>query len=102
MAGAMRKAFAELERELERHLARMRGEDAWRRKERREISRRLKQSIADQPAIGADTFGALVRPLLPKLERFVRHELSCFRTRGDLESDFPTHQDIVDCKVAWN
>ena len=47
LAAAIRKAFAELERDLERHLARIRGEDAWRRIERRDIFRRLKKPIAD-------------------------------------------------------
>ncbi len=100
MAAAMRKAFAELERDLERHLARLRGEDAWRRIERRDIFRRLKKAMTDQPEIGSEAFGDLVRPLLPKLERFVRHELSYLRARGDLDPSFPTHQDIVDEVLA--
>jgi hypothetical protein len=68
LMAALRKSFADLERQLLRHLCRLGQEDAWRRKERRAELRRLKQAIDARPDAGAGAFGDLVRALLPKLQ----------------------------------
>jgi ribosomal subunit interface protein len=43
VGATLRAAFDELERQLTRHIERMRGDDQWRRKERREELRALKK-----------------------------------------------------------
>jgi ribosomal subunit interface protein len=96
LVAALRKSFDELERELLRHISRLRQEDAWHRKERREELRRLKKAIDARPESGARAFGDLVRALLPKLQQFVQRELAALRARGDLNPGYPTPQDIVD------
>jgi RNA polymerase sigma factor (sigma-70 family) len=100
LMAAVRKAFDELERELLRHIARLRQDDTWRRKERREELRRLKKAIEATPGTGAEQFGDLVRELLPKLQHFVQRELAALRARGDLNPGYPTPDDIVDEVLA--
>jgi RNA polymerase sigma factor (sigma-70 family) len=97
---ALRESFDEVERELLRQLARLRQEDAWRRKERREQLQRLKQAIDANPATGAKAFADLVRLLLPKLQQYVQREVAALRARGDLNPDEPAPQDIVDEVLA--
>jgi RNA polymerase sigma factor (sigma-70 family) len=97
---ALRKSIDELERELLRHISRLRQDDAWRRKERREELRRLKKAIDAKPDTGAEAFGDLVRALLPKLQHFVQREVSALRARGDLNLRYPTPQEIVDEVLA--
>jgi ribosomal subunit interface protein len=96
LMAALRKSFDELERELLRHISRLRQDDTWRRKERREELRRLKRAIDATPDTVAGAFGELVRELLPSLQHFVNREVSALRARGDFTPGYPTPQDIVD------
>ncbi len=57
---------------------------------------RLKKALSKQPAAESEAYGKLLRPLLPKLGRFVKHEFSYLRSRGDLTVDYPTAQDVID------
>lgn len=100
LKAALRKAFDEIERELLRHISRMRGDDAWRRRERREELRRLKTAVSTKPDTGADAFGDQVRALLPQLQHFVQREISALRARGDLNPGYPTPQDVIDELLA--
>jgi RNA polymerase sigma factor (sigma-70 family) len=100
LMAAVRKSFDELERELLRHISRLRQDDTWRRKERREELRRLKKAIDAQPDTGAEQLGDLVRELLPKLQHFVQREIAALRARGDLNPGYPTPDDIVDEVLA--
>jgi DNA-directed RNA polymerase specialized sigma24 family protein/ribosome-associated translation inhibitor RaiA len=100
LMGALRKAFDELEHELLRHISRLRQDDAWHRKERREELRRLTKTIEARPETGAEAFGDQVRALLPQLQNFVQRDVSALRARGDLNPDYPTPQDIVDDVLA--
>jgi RNA polymerase sigma factor (sigma-70 family) len=99
-AAALRKAFAELERELDRHAAHLRHEEEWHRKEKRELLRRFKQALADEPAARREAFGDRVRPLLPPLRRFIAREMGYLRARGDLAPGWPTVQDLLDETLA--
>jgi ribosomal subunit interface protein len=100
MMAAAKAAFSELERQLVERLERMRGEDEWRRKQRRERLRRLRAAVAGRPQEERDLFRQLIRPHLPILRRFVRFELSHLRARGVLTSDDPTLDDVMDEVLA--
>jgi len=92
----LREAFEELERQVERYLARLRRDDAWRRKERRAELRRLKAGLAEEGAPAVAGFTDLVQSELGMLEQFVRRELTYLQALGDLPPDYPTVEDIVD------
>ncbi|MFA8391173.1 hypothetical protein ACEPUD_13805 [Burkholderia ubonensis] len=97
---ALELSFAELERQLERHIAHLRHEDNWRRKERRAGLRRLKDAAAGPAGAGLALFSDLVRPLLPELKRFVERELAYLQARGDLASGDPAVDEVVDETLA--
>ncbi len=99
-AAAAKEAFAELERQLIEHLERMRRGDEWRRKERRGQLHRLKTAATGGRLEKFLMFKKLVLPHLPVLRRFVRLELSHLRARGELGSDYPTVDDVVDEVLA--
>ncbi|KUZ94935.1 RNA polymerase subunit sigma-28 [Burkholderia ubonensis] len=97
---ALELSFAELERQLERHIAHLRHEDNWRRKERRAGLRRLKDAAAGPAGAGLALFSDLVRPLLPELKRFVERELAYLQARGDLAPGDPAVDEVVDETLA--
>lgn len=93
---ALRASFVDLERQIERHLARLRREDIWRRKQRREGLRRLKAATAAATPAESARFDEQVRALLSPLQRFAQRELSYLRARGDLAETDPALDDVVD------
>ena len=97
---ALELSFAELERQLERHIAHLRHEHTWRRKERRAGLGRLKAALIDHADAELAQFGELVRPLLPELKRFVQRELVYLQARGDLAPEDPAVDDVVDETLA--
>ena len=97
---AIELSMTELERQLERHVAHLRHEDAWRRKERRAGLRQLKAALAEQTDAGSALFGECVRPLLAALQRFVQREIAYLQARGYLAAGDPTVDDIVDEALA--
>ncbi|MGT2477729.1 RNA polymerase subunit sigma-28 [Paraburkholderia terrae] len=97
---AVDRALMELERQVERHVAHLRHEDSWRRRERRAGLRQLRTALAGQSEAGRASFGELVRPLLAPLQRFVRRELSNLQARGDLAPCDPSVDEIVDETLA--
>ncbi|CAB3807524.1 hypothetical protein LMG28688_06563 [Paraburkholderia caffeinitolerans] len=97
---AIELSMTELERQLERHVAHLRHEDAWRRKERRAGLQQLKAALAEQTDAGSALFGECVRPLLAPLQRFVQREIAYLQARGDLAAGDPTVDDIVDEALA--
>ena len=97
---AIERSVRELERQLERYVAHLRHEDAWRRDERRVGLRQLKTALAERADTGSALFGETVRPLLASLEHFVQRELAYLQTRGDLAADDPSVDDIVDEALA--
>ncbi len=99
-ATAIELSMTELERQLERHIAHLRHEDAWRRKERRAGLRRFKAALAAQTDARSAWFGEFVRPLLAPLQHFVQRELAYLQARGDLAPGDPTVDDIVDEALA--
>ncbi len=93
---AAREAFNELERQVRRHLSRLRNEAAWKRKGRREALRRLKAQLAGAAPEQRQTFIEAVRPQLRRLENVVRRELAYLRATGDLAPDYPAVRDVLD------
>lgn len=100
LKAVLRKAFDELEREVLRHISRLRQDEAWRRKERREELRRLKRATVEHPGVDFAPFRELVRPLLAPLQHFVKRELAALRARSDLNPGYPGAQDILDDVLA--
>jgi DNA-directed RNA polymerase specialized sigma24 family protein/ribosome-associated translation inhibitor RaiA len=97
---AVDHALKELERQTERHIAHLRHEDAWRRKERRAGLRQLRTVLTAQGDAGMASFGKLVRPLLAPLQRFVQRELSHLQASGDLAPGDPSADEIADETLA--
>lgn len=97
---AIEHAFTELDRQVERHVAHLRHEDAWRRKERRVGLRQLKTALNEESDAETASFSSLVRPLLASLQRFVQRELSDLQARGELDPGEPSVDEIVDEALA--
>jgi RNA polymerase sigma factor (sigma-70 family) len=100
LTAAAKEAFAELEQRLIERLERMRGEDEWRRKERRQQLHRLKAALAGQSPEERNLFAQRVRSYLPMLTRLVRFELKQFRARGALTENDLMVEDVVDEVLA--
>ncbi len=93
-------AFADLERQLIEHLQRMRGEDEWSRVRRREQLRRLRAAVSNRPAEERMSFSQAIRPHLSMLRRLARFEIDHLRARGQLMSDYPSADDLMDEVLA--
>lgn len=93
-------AFADLERQLIEHLQRMRGEDEWSRVRRREQLRRLRAALSNRPAEERMSFKQAIQPHLSMLRRLARFEIDHLRARGQLMSDYPSADDLMDEVLA--
>ena len=99
-------ALERLLRETDRHLVRLRKQDEYRRRARRQRLHELKTRIAALPQDVARAAQQSLDRLIARLERVARHELAYLRAAGDLPSDYPTLRDVVDetlasVKGAW-
>lgn len=93
---AIENALKDLTRQAEKHVAKISGRENWKRKERR---KRLKQYQAELPSLpetSQQDANQVVEPLLPKLERYIKHELAYLQANGDLPSNYPTVEDVRD------
>ncbi len=97
--GVVREAFAELSRQIDRYIARVKGTPEWRRPARRERLRALKAAMPERSEEERTLYVELVRDHLGGLERFIRRELAFLRAQGELESDYPTPDDILDAAL---
>jgi DNA-directed RNA polymerase specialized sigma24 family protein/ribosome-associated translation inhibitor RaiA len=93
---AAKDAFADLERQLIEHLQRIRGEDEWSGMKRLKLWRRLRAAVSDRPAEERIRFMRAIRPHLPRLRRLARFEVDHLRARGQLMSDYPSADDLMD------
>ena len=100
LRAALETALERLFRATERHLVRLRKQDEYRRRARRERLRALKARIAALPGDVARAAQQSLDHLLDRLERVARRELAYLRAAGDLPSDYPTLRDIVDETLA--
>lgn len=87
-------------RQVEKHFNRLRGEDLYKRKARRERLRELKAQIAALPDTVVQDAKITLEPLLPKLEAVARRELAYLHANGDLPEGQPTLREVVDEAVA--
>jgi RNA polymerase sigma factor (sigma-70 family) len=96
----IRGAFAEIERQLERYKASLRGEHLWKRPARRAQARREKK-IEPVPAQERtrELFVGLIDQHLKKLYNFVRREIAYYQANGDLLPGELTAGDVVDAVV---
>jgi len=93
---AIENALKDLSRQAEKHIAKVSGRENWKRKERR---KRLKQYRAELPALPEETqknVDQAVDSLLPKLERYIQHELTYLQANSDLPPGYPTVEDVRD------
>ncbi|HHO69763.1 MAG TPA: hypothetical protein ENK12_12100 [Gammaproteobacteria bacterium] len=97
---ALKEAFGELERQVERYVSRLKRRDQWKRPARRERLRRLKAAVQVQPQEERQLYLDLVQQELDALRRFVRHEITYLRATGDLRPDYPGVDDVIDEVLA--
>ena len=93
---AIENALKDLTRQAEKHIAKISGRENWKRKERR---KRLKQYQAELPSLpeaSQKEASQAVESVLPKLERYIQHELTYLQANGDLPSSYPTVEDVRD------
>ena len=92
---ALQKAIEELSRQAERHHAHISGRERWKRKQRRRKLRELEARIGKMAA-PVDAAEASLAELLPRLESWLRHEMTYLRANGDLLEDYPTLGEVRD------
>ena len=92
---AVRDAFAELQRQLEKHKAKVQHSDVYKRRARREQAKRQKLEALPAETRRAELFSALFEDHLPALYNFVRREVAYHVSVGDLHPDEVTADDIV-------
>jgi ribosomal subunit interface protein len=97
---AIRSAFEEIEKQLEEYKSRLRGEQWWKRVQRR---RELKERKVGAPADSSENaqwFFALVESHLGKLREVAGHVLRYVEARGDLPPGELELDDVVDAALV--
>jgi ribosomal subunit interface protein len=98
---AIRRAFEEIERQLEAYKSRLRGEHWWKRVERRrELKRQMAGMAAEAASENPQWFFNLVEPHLAKLREVAGHVLNYVEARGDLPPRDLELDDVVDAALA--
>jgi ribosome-associated translation inhibitor RaiA/DNA-directed RNA polymerase specialized sigma24 family protein len=101
------KATEELARQVNKHTARISGREQWKRKARRQRLDEITSSVSETlTAEQQQQAQQEVASLLPKMERYIRHELTYLRVAGDLAPDYPSIDDILNealvrLKINW-
>lgn len=100
-AAATEQAAERLLRRTTRHLDRLRHQDAYRRRARRERLRALKAAVeATPPERQREARAVIDAAMVARLEAAARRELAYLRATGDLPQDYPTTADVVDEAIA--
>jgi len=108
MSSAIIEAVDEIARQAKRHHAHISGRAQWKRKQRRQRMKGLQEEIATAlPTEKQQDAEQVVTPLLPRIENYIRHELTYLRANGDLLPTYPTLTDIRDealiqLKFRWD
>ncbi len=98
---SIQEVTAELTRQVKRHKAHVSGKQNWKRKGRDKRIEALYQDIQQlTPIVARQHVDETIAPLQPRLEQFIRHELTYLRNNGDLLSDYPSLADVRDEAVA--
>ncbi len=103
---ALQRAIEELARQAERHQAHISGSERWKRKQRRRKFRELEARVGKLSAT-IDASEASLAELLPRLESWLRQEMTYLRANGDLLEDYPTLAEVRDevfltVKARWD
>lgn len=103
---ASTQAMQLLFRESRKHFARLRHEDAWKRKSRRERLDELKKAIAALPPATIEEAEGRLAGMRARLRELAAHELGWLRALGDLPEQWPSVDDVVDeaisnTKAVW-
>ncbi len=93
---ALATMLEHLLRQVDRHIKRIRHQEAWKRKARRQRLHELKARAAEPVTAAATDFVSKLESALPKLRQVVRRELAFLRAQGDLPADYPSVDDVVD------
>lgn len=97
VGSAIEGGCKELETRLRRHLARLRRSDSDRAASDSRRLPRLEQTLPESPeTTDQKAYFERVKEALPTLTRFVQRELAYLRSSGELSSDYPTVDDVVD------
>ena len=108
MSTAIIDAVDEIARQAKRHHAHISGRAQWKRKQRRQRIKGLQAEIQTiLPVEKQQDAEQSVTPLLPRIEDYIRHELTYLRANGDLLPTYPTLADIRDealiqLKFGWD
>ncbi len=98
---SIQEVTSELTRQVKRHRAHVSGKQNWKRKGRNKRIEALFEEIQQlQPMVERQHVEKTIAPLQPRLEQFIRHELTYLRSNGDLLPDYPSLADIRDEAVV--
>ena len=97
---ALQRGVDELTRQTRRHHANISGREQWKRKNRRQMLKDLKvapiENGEQQSTVAVTPQPTTLLALLPRLESYIRHELTYLRANGDLLEGYPSIEDIRD------
>jgi RNA polymerase sigma factor (sigma-70 family) len=97
---SMKDAFAEIERQLQEHKSRLRGEHLWKRLSRRKEIRAMKATAESVEERTRGTFFSLVSPHLNKLYHLVRHIIRYSESMGELVRGELDPEDVTDATLV--
>lgn len=96
---AVREAFTEIERQLERHKETLSHSYLYKRPARREELRREKAEVAPAEERERELFSMLAERHLKKLYNFARREIAYYLATGDVTPGGITAEDVVDATL---
>jgi ribosomal subunit interface protein len=96
---AVREAFTEIERQLEKHKVTLSHSYLYKRPARREGLRNMKAEAAQAEERGRELFSTLAERHLKRLYNFVRREIAYYLATGDLPPGGVTAEDVVDAAL---
>jgi len=96
---AVREAFVEIERQLERHKEKLSHSSLYKRPARREELRRQKAGAVPAEELERELFSTLVKRHLKNVYNFVRREIAYYLATGDLLPGETTAEDVVDATL---
>ncbi len=106
LRSALQEAIEELGRQAERHHAHISSRELAKRKRRQRKIKQLESTVADLAAT-IQPSEVTLSALLPRLESWLRHEMTYLRANGDLQENYPRIADIRDevflqLQQQWN
>jgi ribosomal subunit interface protein len=96
---AVRAAFDEIERQIEKHKEMLTGSYLYKRPARREALRRVKAEAIPEEERARELFSTIIERYLEKLYNFARRELSHYLATGEPSPGELTAEEIVDATL---